>query len=84
MRLIRLCRRIEVTAIPEAARPQVTSSNMAATRPIRIGNPRGGFLAIPVVFALAGRLARLPQHIAHAAQGVQQSLFAGIDLAAQI
>ena len=37
---IRCWRRIEVTAMPDAARPQATSSRVAATSPTRSGTPR--------------------------------------------
>src|SRR4051812_26590368 len=81
MRLIRLCRRIDVTATPEVARPQATRTRVAATRPTRSGNPRRCCGAIP---DSSPRSARLPQHVAHPAQSVQQPLLSGVDLAAQV
>ena len=36
----RVCRRIEVTAIPEASSPHATRTSVAATSPTRSGTPR--------------------------------------------
>ena len=41
-RLTRLCRKIDVTAIPEASTPHPTSSSIAATKLTRSGSARNG------------------------------------------
>src|ERR1700744_1535981 len=68
---------------PEAARPQATSTRVAATRPTRSGNPRRCCVAMLVIFATT-YLAGFPQHISHPAQGVQQALLPRVDLAPQV
>src|SRR6516165_1960433 len=78
--------------MPETARPQATSARVAATKPTRSGSPRRTRLAIVVLTATARypaeppsmRSTRLPQHVSHSAQGVQQPLLPRVDLATQI
>src|SRR6516225_4588970 len=78
--------------MPETARPQATSARVAATKPTRSGSPRRTRLPIVVLTATARypaeppsmRSTRLPQHVSHSAQGVQQPLLPRVDLAPQI
>src|ERR1700756_699902 len=82
-RLMRLWRRIDVTAMPEASKPKPTSTSIAATRLTRSGTPLGRCTGMPLIVRPKGS-ARLAKHVSHTTQGVKQSLLAGIDLAAQV
>src|SRR6185369_11975042 len=97
-RPVRLCRMIDVTAMPDASRPHATSTRVAATSATRRGTPRARNLAMPPILRqlpsyaavlptlrpVTERSSRFAQDVPHAPQRVQQPLLPGVDLAAQV
>src|SRR3984893_3910792 len=82
-RLMRLWRRIDVTAMPEASKPKPTSTSIAATRLTRSGTPLGRCTGMPLIVRPKGS-SRLPKHGPPTTQCVKQPRLSGIDLPAQV